>query len=196
MADCVIHRKDSFIITAIEIIDELGIQGLSTREIAKRQGVSEATLFRHYKNKNELLLAVLDFLIKFDSDIYQTTQLKNLPPMDAIRFIIQTTAEYNENYPEITALLQLFDTLRYEGDLTEKIKFILNQRSLYLSQLIEKAKEDGSLSPHVNSENLSDIIFGSYREICLKWRINNRNFSLKEKVIEAIEQVLLAFETL
>lgn len=196
MADYLLHRKDRFIITAIEIIDELGIQGLSTREIARRQEVSEATLFRHYKNKNELLLAVLDFLIKFDSDIFLTTQIKKLSPIDAIRFLVKTTAEYNENYPEITALLQLFETLRYEENLAEKIRFILNQRALYIIQLIEEAKEVGTLSHQVDSNNLADIILGFYRELCLRWRINNRNFSLKEKTVETLDQVLIAFGSL
>ncbi|MDD4730008.1 MAG: NAD(+)--rifampin ADP-ribosyltransferase [Dysgonamonadaceae bacterium] len=56
-----LHRKERLIRTAIEIVDEIGIQGLTTKEIAKRQDVSEATLFRHFASKNELLKAVLDY---------------------------------------------------------------------------------------------------------------------------------------
>ena len=78
MKDNILHRKILLIITTIDIIDELGIQGLSTREIAKRQGVSEATIFRHYKNKNELLLAVLDYFSQFDEDIFQSTRIKRI----------------------------------------------------------------------------------------------------------------------
>jgi AcrR family transcriptional regulator len=75
-----LHRKDRLILTTIDIIDELGIQSLSTREIAKREGVSEATLFRHFKSKNDLLAAVLEYYSKFDDDIYQTTGINKLKP--------------------------------------------------------------------------------------------------------------------
>lgn len=190
MMEYKLHRKESLIITAIDIIDELGIQGLSTREIARREGVSEATLFRHYSNKKELLRAVLDYFCKFDYDIFQSAELMKLKPCDSIRFFVKLSVEYYENYPAITSIMQVFEAVRYESDLEEKIKEILNNRTGFIKQLIEKAKEEGELSKDINSEDLADLISGLCREICLKWRINDRNFSLKERTMETLDMVL------
>ncbi len=190
MMEYKLHRKESLIITAIDIIDELGIQGLSTREIARREGVSEATLFRHYRNKKELLRAVLDYFCKFDYDIFQSAKLMKLKPCDSIRFFVKLSVEYYENYPAITSIMQVFEAVRYESDLEEKIKEILNNRTGFIKQLIEKAKEEGELSKDINSEDLADLISGLCREICLKWRINDRNFSLKERTMETLDMVL------
>lgn len=190
MMEYKLHRKESLIITAIDIIDELGIQGLSTREIARREGVSEATLFRHYSNKKELLRAVLDYFCKFDYDIFQSAELMKLKPCDSIRFFVELSVEYYENYPAITSIMQVFEAVRYESDLEEKIKEILNNRTGFIKQLIEKAKEEGELSKDINSEDLADLISGLCREICLKWRINDRNFSLKERTMETLDMVL------
>jgi AcrR family transcriptional regulator len=44
---------------ATEILNSCGIQGATTREIARRAGVNEVTLFRHFKSKEQLLRAVL-----------------------------------------------------------------------------------------------------------------------------------------
>ena len=44
---------------ATETLNEVGIQGATTREIARRAGVNEVTLFRHFKSKEQLLGAVL-----------------------------------------------------------------------------------------------------------------------------------------
>ncbi|NLL77478.1 MAG: TetR/AcrR family transcriptional regulator [Clostridiales bacterium] len=185
-----LHRKDSLIITTIDIIDEMGIQGLSTREIARREGVSEATLFRHYSNKKELLKAVLDYFCKFDYDIFQSARLMQLKPCDSIRFFVNLSVEYYENYPAITSIMQVFEAVRYESDLEEKIKEILNNRTGYIKQLIEEAKEEGELSKDTDSEDLADLISGLCREICLKWRINDRNFSLKERTMATLDIVL------
>lgn len=190
MMEYKLHRKESLIITAIDIIDELGIQGLSTREIARREGVSEATLFRHYSNKKELLRAILDYFCKFDYDIFQSAELMKLKPCDSIRFFVKLSVEYYENYPAITSIMQVFEAVRYESDLEGKIKEILNNRTGFIKQLIEKAKEEGELSKDINSEDLADLISGLCREICLKWRINDRNFSLKERTMETLDMVL------
>lgn len=190
--DSILHRKDRLIITAVEILDELGIQGLSTREIAKREGVSEATLFRHYKNKNELLNAVLDYYSLYDADIYQTSKLRGLMPIDAITFLISSSVEYYENYPAITSIMQLLDVLRYDPDLKEKVNSIYKNHNNAIKQLILEAQNCKQLKP-VDPESLSDIINGLCREICLKWRLEGRSFSLKERTLYSLKETLDAF---
>lgn len=177
----ILHRKDKLIITTLDVIDEIGIMNLSTREIAVREGVSEATLFRHYKNKNDLLLSVLDYFTQYDDDIFQTTILKNLSPLDSIRFYIHSLAEFYENYPAITVITQLTDTLRYEPELEEKLKSIIYLRSQFLEILIDEAKDINEIRDDLVTENIADTISGTFREICLKWRLK-RDFSLKDRI--------------
>jgi AcrR family transcriptional regulator len=187
--DYILHRKDRLIISTIDIIEELGIQGLSTREIAKREGVSEATLFRHYKNKNDLLASVLDYFSQFDSDLYLTTKLKNLKPKDAILFFISSTAEYYENYPAITSIMQILEVLRYEPDLTGKVNAIINNHNGYIKQMVLEAQDRKELIA-ADPDSISIMISGLFRELCLKWRLNGRNFSLKEKTMSALQTLL------
>jgi len=188
----ILHRKDKLIITTLEIIDEIGIMNLSTREIASREGVSEATLFRHYRNKNDLLMAVLDYFTQFDNDLYQTTILKKLNPLDAIRFFLSSLAEFYENYPAITVITQLMDTLRYEPELEEKVRSIVFQRSQLLEKLIDEAKKQNEIRKDIDAELLADIISGAFRETCLKWRFS-RNFSLKERFNSSLNSILASF---
>ncbi len=188
-----LHRKDSLIITTIDIIDDLGIQGLSTREIAKREGISEATLFRHYKNKNDLLIAVLDYYARFDEDLSQSVMLKKLDSYSSVQYIIRTTVEYYENYPAITSLTQLFDVLRYDEHLTNKVNKILNNRLFYIKKIIDDAKVNNELSEDINTDDLVDLIFGIVLETCLKWRMNDRSFSLTEKTMSTLDLILRAY---
>src|ERR1700730_8722912 len=45
---------------ATETLNRVGIQGATTREIARRAGVNEVTLFRHFKSKEQLFRAILE----------------------------------------------------------------------------------------------------------------------------------------
>jgi AcrR family transcriptional regulator len=58
MDNSLLHRRERIILTAIDIINELGIQGLSIREVAKREAIATSSIFSHFKSKNELILAV------------------------------------------------------------------------------------------------------------------------------------------
>ncbi len=194
MGISLLHRKDALVLTAIDIIEELGIQGLTTREIAKRQSVSEATIFRHYKNKNDLLLAVLDYYIQFDTDIFQSVRLSNLEPMDAIRYSMMEFAEYYQNYPAITAIAQLYDVLRYEPDLKDKIVQIQHNRTEMLQQLVDAAQKSGDLLDVPDSEMIAVMIIGLLREINLNWRLYKYSFSLKDRTRESLDIFLHAFQ--
>ena len=44
---------------ALQVFASLGVQGATTREIARVAGVNEVTLFRHFANKEQLLGAVM-----------------------------------------------------------------------------------------------------------------------------------------
>lgn len=188
----ILHRKDRLIITTLDVIDEIGIMNLSTREIASREGVSEATLFRHFKNKNDLLMAVLDYYTQFDNDLYQTTLLKNLSPIASINFLVNSLAEFYENYPAITVLTQLMDTLRYEPELEDKVRSIIFLRSQFFEKMIDEAKKCKEIRDDIDTESLADIISGAFREICLKWRLN-RDFSLRDRINSSINAILLSF---
>lgn len=192
MGISLLHRKDYLILTTIDIIEELGIQGLTTREIARRQNVSEATIFRHYKNKNELLLAVLNYYIQFDTDIFQSIQMTELAPMDAIKYYIMEYAEYYQNYPAITSITQIYDVLRYDKELEEKVREIQRSRTSMLAQLIEKAQKAKDIQEAYDNQMIATMILGFLREICLNWRLEKYSFSYRDKAKASLDLFLNA----
>lgn len=193
MGAAVMYRKDSIISTTIDVIDEYGIKGLSTREVAKRQGISEATIFKHFITKNRLMLAVLDKFSMFDDEIYLTVKMKEMRPVEAILFLSNAYAEYYENYPQITAITEVYDSLNYEPELSERIKGIFSNRLYHIKSLISQAQNKGEIKPDVNTEDLAYVISGLFRSTCIKWRFSNRSFSLKEHTMRALKMVLDAF---
>ena len=185
-----LHRKEQLILTAIDIINELGIQKLTTREIAKRQDISEATLFRHFKSKNDLLIAVLDYLIQFDADILQSAKLNHPSPKEALVYFLTSIAEYYENYPAITTLLQTFDVLLYEEELADKVKEIQKSRISMIAGFVEEAKQVGELQEDLNSESIALIISGYFRELCFHWKMERYSFSLRDNMILTLKRLI------
>jgi AcrR family transcriptional regulator len=193
MVITLISRKESIIITAVEIIDQLGIQGLSTREIAHRQGISEGTLFRHFKSKSEIMLAVLDHYSKFDADITQTIRMNKLSPTEAIRYYINAYAEYYENYPAITALDQSYDILSNDRLLVNKVKDIFNNRLRFVRQMIRDAQQAGEIRSDADADGMTDIVTGAFRAITLRWRLQRKPFSLRDETIATLDTLLNAY---
>ncbi|MGX6444467.1 TetR/AcrR family transcriptional regulator [Neobacillus sp. K501] len=52
-------KQKKILVAAIESFSEKGYSATSTSEIAKKAGVAEGTIFRHYKTKKELLTSIV-----------------------------------------------------------------------------------------------------------------------------------------
>lgn len=189
-----LDRKLSIVLAAVDTIDEFGIKGLSTREVASRVGISEPAIFKHFKSKGDLLLAVLDYFSQYDSDIILSIKVKKMPPLEAITHFIDTYAAYYENYPAITALTQSFDILRCDPCLSQKIQSIFFTRTDFITEMISQAQKNGQITPDISSGNLAITIMGLDRESCLNWRMRGYNFSLREQILSILEMVLKAFK--
>ncbi|MGC4378099.1 TetR/AcrR family transcriptional regulator [Fictibacillus sp. Mic-4] len=106
-------KQKKIIAAAIEIFSEKGYSASSTSEIAKRAGVAEGTIFRHYKTKKELLISIVgpmmakliapfiirdvDKVLKKDFDHFE----------DFLRAMIENRREFiKNNLPVLKILLQ------------------------------------------------------------------------------------------
>ena len=49
------NKKESITIAAIQLINEIGLAETSMSKIAKRAGVSSATIYVYFENKNDMI---------------------------------------------------------------------------------------------------------------------------------------------
>lgn len=192
MENSAISKRDKLVLTAVEIIDEMGIQGLSTREVARRLGMSNAAIFNHFKSKNELIHAVLDHYATYDQAVVQSTEARHLSSIDSIRHYYNLFYTYFENYPSITAVHMSFNELHYDETFKLRIKSILQERNAFLNQSIQRAQHNGEIRTDISSSSLCDMLQGSFTTTCLDWRIKQRNYSLKDRLLTNLDTLLNA----
>ncbi|MTW87587.1 TetR family transcriptional regulator [Virgibacillus dakarensis] len=85
---------------AIELIAEKGYSATSTSEIAKRAGVAEGTIFRHYRTKKDLLLSIVNPVI-----------INLMAPVFAEKLVDQV---FHESHTSFEDFLYLFIKNRFE----------------------------------------------------------------------------------
>lgn len=135
--------KNSIISAGIDIITEQGIENLSIRNAAKRIGVSHTAPYRHFKNKEELLVAIavkgFDIL---DEDMEKA--MSNACASD--RAIVELGRAYirfavsNSNYYRI----MFGDHIRNKTDYPDFFK-AYDRSFQKLIQVIENSSDNGRL---------------------------------------------------
>lgn len=188
-----LKRKDLIILTAVEIIDQMGVQGLTIREIASRQGISEAAIYRHFANKNEILLGTIDYFSSYDALLLRTVASQNMKAGEGITFLFSSYSEYYENYPAISAVAFTQEAFQLEPEVHQRMGDVIDKRLRFIKEMVVKGQKEGEFARDISSESLVDMIFGTMQFIILRWRANNCEFALKEHMLSTLSRLLEAF---
>lgn len=183
-------RKDNIILAAIEIISEDGIQGLSTKKIAARQGISESLLYKHFNSIDDVLVAVVKSFSRYDMMIINTVRKRDITYKEKIIAYIGPIVELYQNYPPLASIMLNYETLLNYRHTRQLIKGIINTRKGFVKSVIEKAQAEGEMNNNLTSQELADIINGVISDMVLRWKISGYVFNLKEDVLATIGKVL------
>lgn len=99
--------KCELIHVGIQMVQEHGIEKLSLRKLAARCGVSEAAPYSHFKNREDLLLAMQEYVVqqlkKCLEDAFEGTEERNSPK--AIMNMGKAYVLFFIKYPEYYSFL-------------------------------------------------------------------------------------------
>jgi len=190
MYNDILKRKEKIIITAIDLFDEMGINGLTTKEIARRQNITEPAIYKQFGSKKEIVMAILERCASFDQLIKNTIIDNKIIGKEAILYFVRAHAEYYQNYPQITTAMFSFDMFRYDADLLGKMNEIVNGRSKELFDLVTNGADNQEFSVDVDRQALTDALFGVIWSTTFIWQIGGCVFDLKARILKAVEMIL------
>lgn len=183
------ERQQEIINVSLELIAESGIQGLTIKNLAKKIGFSESAIYRHYENKVQILLAILNFF-KQSTDHFFTNQLKsNDNAIIIIENLLQNHFKKFFASPSLVAVIFSEEIFRNETVLTEKVADIMTNNSDKLTNIIKSGQEKKEIRSDIDAHHLSIIIMGSLRMFVKHWHISNYSFDLKKDGSEFISSI-------
>lgn len=145
------EKQLNIICAAIELFSEKGFAATSTSEIAKKAGVAEGTIFRHYKTKKDLLLAIPDYLSRlsiskvFLQNIEKIFEQPDVKFEDFLRALITNRRDFAAS--NIIIIKVVFQELPFQPELRAEIsKSIMLPAKEKLVKVIDRFKERGQIN--------------------------------------------------
>lgn len=183
------ERQQEIINVSLELISESGIQSLTIKNLAKKIGFAESAIYRHYENKIQILLAILNFF-KHNSENFFTGQLSsNEHTTVKIELIFMNHFRKFIANPSLVAVIFSEEIFRNEVELTEKVKEIMNKNIKSLETIIETGQKKGEIRADIEASHLSVMIMGSLRLFVKQWHMSDYKFDLIDKGSEFVNSI-------
>ena len=187
------NRQSEILQAATKLIAEKGIQGLTIKNLANAIGISEPAIYRHFENKQKILIGILSLFSENKENFLSNTQDDDLNPIEQLKSIFELRFKYFVKNPAIASVIFSEELFRNDQLLSDKVFEIMKTSQKIMVQIISKGQNSSELRSDIPAEQLAFIITGAIRLIVTKWRLSNYSFNLEleGKVLwESIETLI------
>lgn len=182
-------RQLEIIEAASKILTTSGVSGLTIKNLAKEMQFSESAIYRHFTSKEEIIIAMLNYL----SDTIEK-RLSNIvsssDPEENFKALFSEQIKFFKVNPHF-AVAVFSDGLMEESQrINEILLKLMNVKMKHLMPIIMDGQQKGIFTNAITTEELIHIIMGAFKLQMFKWRIANFEFDITRNGDNMIHSIL------
>jgi AcrR family transcriptional regulator len=153
-------RQEQIKKAVLSIIADEGLHNMTTRNLAKRIGLSEGAIFRHFSTKRDIIMGIMDDVATDLIGSLRNIALKSDKAEEKLFEYLCRNIKYLKENRGITILL--FSEAAHLGDkeLKEKLNQILSEQKQFIIKIVKDGIAEGVWDKNVNAEDLAIIYMG------------------------------------
>ena len=183
-------RQEQIKQAVLDIIYTDGLKSLSTRNLAKRIGMSEGSIFRHFATKQDIILAIIkDVQIDFIGSLRQIAN-SNQPPKERLDEFLCQTVRYLTQNKGITMLMFSEASHNNDMDLKNNLLQIFNNQKKLVSKIILDGIALGTWDERIPVENLAMLYMGIPVSLNIELILNGGDFQLDNFCTRMMQLIL------
>lgn len=162
------ERRELTVETVIALAAEQNPSDITTAAIARRMGLTQGALFRHFPNKDAILQAVMEWVSERLLTRVEEAAAGAPSPAAALEAVFMTHVEFVARHPGVPRML--FGELQRAGESAPKLlaRTLVRGYGERLRQIIDAGKEEGSLDKTVETEAAVLLFIGSIQGLVMQ----------------------------
>ncbi len=189
------ERQQEIISTALDLINEKGIQGLTIKNLSKKLGITEPAIYRHFENKIQILIALLDLLKENTRIIFESELKSKETTVFKVESLFQKHFKSFAETPSLASVVFSEEMFRNEEKLTAKISEVINHNNKMLLTILKEGQQKKEIRNDITADHLVIFIMGALRLFVKRWQFAGFTFNLEKegkKLITSVQTLLSA----
>ena len=178
---------------ALKVFAENGYHKSQVSRIAKEAGVADGTIYLYFKKKEDILTSLFqeklgELVVKFNEGIHEQMTAK-----EALRRVCEIHYSELENNVHLAYVTQI-ELRQSDLGLRKEIGQALKRYIVFIENILEKGKQDGSFHPDTDVKLVRLLIFGAMDEVVTSWLISGHKYPLTEQAGKTVNFFLKGIE--
>ncbi|MDD2501345.1 MAG: TetR/AcrR family transcriptional regulator [Geobacter sp.] len=175
-------RQAEIVQAALGVIGRLGVSGLTIHEVAVAASMSEANIYRHFRNKQDVIRAAVEFIGGQVTSRAAQLAASSGKPMDKLEKVIVAHTEMIAKNPGIPRLLFSDGGIVTGGKIAQVMNSRIDGFLATLTGLIEAAEAEGVLREGVAARETAATILSMIQFSVVRWIGNQAEGKLVDEV--------------
>ncbi len=171
-------KYESILLAAIRVFARNGFFNSKVNDVAKDAGVADGTVYLYFKNKEDLLISIFNYIIDEVIEISrkELTLLDN--PSEKIRKLATLHLDLMGRDENLAKVFQV--ELR---QLKFMEQFSTSKLSIYFEFIrtaIEQGQQAGLFRKEINSQIAAKVLYGALDEMVTNWILSRKEYNLSD----------------
>ena len=161
-------RRTMTVETVVNLAAEQNPSDITTAAIAKRMGLTQGALFRHFPTKDDILQAVMEWVVqRLLARVEQAAQSAS-SPLAALEAVFMAHIEFVAQHPGVPRML--FGELQRPEETVPKrlAQTLIRRYGEHLRQILEDGKQQRELDATIDVDAASLLFIGSIQGLVMQ----------------------------
>jgi AcrR family transcriptional regulator len=171
-------RREQIAEAALDIVRTQGIIALNVAAVAQKLDMVPSALYRHFKNKNEIVTAVLELIgLRLNAHFQQVANL-DLDPLERLRLLLTRHIELISSNNAIPRIIFSEEVIGGNPNKRQQLFGIIERVLDNVAAIIRDGQRQGAIRDDLAAKNLAVSFLGMIQPAAIIWNLSNGEFDL------------------
>jgi TetR/AcrR family transcriptional regulator, fatty acid metabolism regulator protein len=183
-------RQTEIIEAAGIILTESGVGGLTIKNLAKAMQFSEPAIYRHFENKEAIIVGMLQFLAEVTNDRYYLALGGLKDPEERFKVLFKNQFQLFKQHPHFVVAVFSDGLMQESEQINQAILRIMEIKRNYLIPIIKDGQKQLQFTNTVPADALAHIVMGAIRLHMFKWRATHFELDIEKEGKKLVTHLL------
>jgi len=175
-------KQQTIVKASFALVSKKGIKGLTTKALAQSLGVTEPSLYRHFKNKSEILFAILCRMEEDNRRMRDAFAHKELPALEKLEAMYVATMGIIAKSPVLATVMFSEEQYQENRSLCLKALDIQNNTLEMIRHITAEGFTKNQMRSDIPKEAIALAVMGMMRLLVSRWRLGGYSEDLVGQV--------------
>lgn len=171
-------RKADIVASVLRLADRIGPDRLTTNDVAREVGVTQAAIFRHFPTKAALWLAVADTIAAGMDAAWKQALAEADAPAARLRALVLAQLRQIEANPALPAILHSRELNAGDAALRERFGGVLTRFQGLLVDNLAALQAQGALHARLQPRDAAVLLIALVQGVAIRWSLGTRAFAI------------------